>query len=235
MKLDKELADFIFNVVKTSSLVGVDRIIIEPGLVRSMSEDRTVGVYSNKNVPDLPNSFGLRRIQELQNRFTIAKDMDEFTINIEDNGDFIGKMIISAKGLKIDYRCADPSKIASPRVLKGVECYKVKINEEAVKIFQKGLAAMNADEVSIVSNNGVSFEFADLSHDIYKYTFAKNVELMTNEDGEVPASDKFVHRYSAKTLLALFKNNPEAEFTVDQKGMLRFPLNDLTVFVFPTV
>lgn len=238
MKLDKEIIDYIFNVVKTGDIVNVDNIIIEPNMVRSMDEERTVGLFTNKNVPDMPfNSIGITRIHDLLSRFSIVKELENFLIEVTTDPDevYATKLVLKAKKMKVDYRCGDPSKIAAPKVLHDVECYRVQLNEDAVGLFQKGNAAMSTDEVSLVSNDGVSFEFTDLSHDIYQYTFADTVEPILNADGEAPSSLKFAHRYPAKTLQALFKNNPTAEFTIGQKGMMRFPLNDLTVFVLPRV
>jgi len=236
MKLNEETVEYVFNVIKTANIVAVDSVIIEPNMVRAMNDARTVGLFTNENVPDVPyGSFGLTRIHDLLNRLLIARDMDNFSIDVNGDDEHAKQLVIKAKGLNIDYRCGDPRKLTAPKLLHDVDCFKVKLTEEAVKVYQKGISAMNTEEVSIVSNNGVSFEFADVSHDIYKYTFADNVGLIPNEDGEVPSSSKFAHRYSAKTMLALFKNNPEAEFTVGQKGMLKFPLNDLTVFVLPLV
>ncbi len=238
MKLETEIIDYIFNVVKTGDIVNVDNIIIEPNMVRSMDEARTVGLYTNENVPDMPfRSIGITRIHDLLSRFSIAKERDNFSIeaSLDNDETYATQLLMKGKGLKIDYRCGEPNKLAAPKSLHDVQCFKVKLTEDAVQMYQKGLAAMKTDEVSIVSNDGVSFEFADTSHDIYKHTLEDNVEPVPNADGEVPSSLKFAHRYPAKTLLALFKNNPEAEFTIGQKGMLRFPLNGLTVFVLPRV
>ena len=236
MKLQDDIVEYISNVVKTANIVAVDSVIIEPDMVRSINDDRTVGIYSNQNVPAVPfGAIGLTRIQDLSSRFAIAKELDNFSMEVTGNDEHITMFTLKAKGLKIEYRCGDPRKLRAPKVLNDVNCYKIQLTEDAVGLFQKGASAMSADEVSIVSNDGVSFEFSDLSHDIYSYKFADNVELVPNEEGEVSSSTKFVHRYHAKTLLALFKNNPEATFTVGQKGMLQFPLNDLTVFVLPSV
>lgn len=236
MKLEESKVDYIFNVVKTANIVNVDNIIIEPDMVRSMNEERTVGLFTDIDVPEMPfGSIGITRIHDLMSRFSIAKDTDNFVMEVSGNDEHATQFVLKGKGLKIDYRCGDPRKLTAPKHLNDVDCYKVKLTEDAVSMYQKGIAAMSADEVSIVSNDGVSFEFADLSHDIYTYKFADNVELVPNDEGEVSSSTKFVHRYSAKTLMALFKNNPEAEFTVGLKGMLKFPLNGLTVFVLPRV
>lgn len=236
MKLQDDIVEYIFNVVKTADIVHVDHIIIEPGMVRSMNEARTVGLFNNKDVPDMPFvSIGITRIHDLLTRFSIAKDQTNFTMDVSSNDEHATQFMLKAKGLKIDYRCGDPRKLTAPKTLLDVECFRVQITEEAVSFFQKGIAAMSADEVTLLSKDGVSFEFRDDSHDIYSYTLSDNVELVPNDEGKVSSSTKFAHRYPAKTLLALFKQNPEASFTVGLKGMLRFPLNGLTVFVMPRV
>lgn len=237
MRLDQDLADYIINVVKTADTVNVDHIIIEPGMVRSMNESRTFGLFSDENVPELPfKSIGITRIHDLMTRFTIAtKDKDNFTMDVDDNGEHATKFLLKAKGLKIDYRCGDPRLLVAPKTLQDVDCYRVKLTEEAVGFYQKGVQAMGSDTVAFVSRDGVSFEFTDDSNDIYEYKLEDNVELIPNDEGKVPASSKFAHRYPAKTLLALFKENPTASFTIGFKGMLKFPLNDLTVFIMPVV
>ncbi len=238
MKLETEIIDYIFNVVKTGDIVNVDNIIIEPNMVRSMDEARTVGLFTNENVPDMPfNSIGITRIHDLLARFSIAMKRDDFTIEVttDPDGVYATKLVLKASKLKIDYRCGEPGKIAAPKVLHDVECFRLQLTEDAVDLYQKGNSAMSTDEVSMVSNDGVSFEFTDLNHDIYKCNFADTVVPIPNDEGKVPSSLKFAHRYPAKTLMSLFKNNPTAEFTIGQKGMMRFPLNDMTVFVLPRV
>lgn len=238
MKLDDATVDYIFNVVQTADMVNIDNIIIEPGMVRSINEARTTGLFTNTNVPDMPfNSIGITRIHDLLSRYNIAKEVKDFGIEVSTNSEeeWAQQFVLKGKNLKIDYRCGDPRKLKSPKALNDIKCFGVQLSEQAVSLFQKGLSAMNSETVSLVSNNGVSFEFADVSNDIYQYTFADTVDLIPNEDGEVSSTTKFVHRYPAKTLLALFKSNPEAKFAIGQKGMLLFPINDLTVFVLPQV
>ena len=237
MKLDQELADYIFKVVKTADMVNVSNVIIEPNMVRSMNDDRTVGLFTNKDVPEMPfGSIGITRIHDLMTRFSIAQSQENFNIEVSMNDEeYATQFVLKGKNLKIDYSCGDPRKLTAPKTLHDVECFKVQLTEDAVNYFQKGIGAMSTDEVSIVSNNGVSFEFADITNDIYTYQFADTVEPVPNADGEVSSSLKFAHRYPAKTLLVLFKNNPEAAFSIGQKGMLRFPINGMTVFVLPIV
>lgn len=242
MKLEEEIVNYIFNVVKTADIIGIESIIIEPEMVRSMNDSRTVGLWTDKDVPDMPfGSIGITRLHDLKTRFSIIEDLKEFNIEVtpDDNGEYAKQLVLSSKAsgkrLKIDYRCGDPRRITAPKVLNDIDCFGVQLTPDAVSLYQKGLTAMGATDVSIVSNDGVSFVFSDIANDIYNHTFADTVELIPNSEGEVESSTKFAHRYPAKTLLSLFKNNQEAKFTVCKRGMIKFPLNELTVFVLPKV
>lgn len=89
---------------------------------------------------------------------------------------------------------------------------------------------MGSETVSIISNDGVSFELVDVNNDVFKHTFAVDAEPLTED-----TNTKFAHRYPVKILLALFKHNPGGYFSVGAKGILSFPINNLTVFVLPQV
>lgn len=231
MKLDAETVVYILNVVKTAKLVGIDNIIIEPKLVRAMDDANSVVLFQDNNVPDMPfGSIGLTRIDTLMARVEIARTQEKFSIkaNVQDGEDFARSLTMESKGVKIEYRCGNPTKIKAPRQVNDTLKTKVQLTNEAVTLLQKGQAAMGAETVSIISNNGVSFELIDVNNDVFKHTFADDAEPLTAD-----TDTKFAHRYPAKTLLALFKNNPTGSFSVGSKGILSFPINGLTVFVLP--
>ncbi len=231
MKLDPESVAYILNVVKTARLVDIDNIIIEADLVRAMDDASTVVLFQNEDVPDMPfGSIGLTRVDVFMARYDIASSQDKFSIEAEvkDDDEFARAIIMKGKGIKIDYRCGNPAKIKAPRQVHDTLKFRVPLNAEAVSLLQKGQAAMGADSVSIVSNDGVSFELVDVNNDVFKHTFAVDAEPLTQDE-----DTKFVHRYPVKTLLALFKHNPDGQFSIGAKGMLCFPINGLTVYVLP--
>lgn len=233
MKLDTDSATYILNVVKTARLVGIDNIIIEHELVRAMDDSNSVVLFQNENVPDLPfGSIGLTRIDTFMARYDIAKTQENFSIEatVNDGDEFTRSLVMKGKGTKIDYRCANPSNIKAPRQVNDTLKFRVPLTADAVLLLQKGQAAMGAENVSIISNDGVSFELVDVNNDVFKHTFAEDAEALTDDD-----NTKFAHRYPAKILLALFKNNPEGSFSIGAKGIMSFPVNGLTVFVLPQV
>lgn len=238
MKLDIDTISYILNVVKTARLVGIDSIIIEPNLVRAVDESSSVVLFHNQNVPSMPfGSIGLSRIDGLMARYGIAVTQDKFTIEATtgdgtgDGDQWARALVMKAEGIKIDYRCANPTKIKAPRQINDTIKVRAHFTPESVVLMQKGHSAMGAENVSLISNSdGVSFELYDVNSDVFKYTFADSAEAL--QDG---GDTKFAHRYPVKIILALFKEGGKGYFEVGQKGILQFPLNDLTVFVLPRV
>ena len=138
---------------------------------------------------------------------------------------------MKAKGIKIDYRCANPVTIQAPKQVNDTLKYSVPLNAEAVMMLQKGQSAMSAETVTIVSNNkGVAFEIVDINNDTFSYTFTNDVETLTDDD-----DPNFAHRYPVKTLIPLFKQNFDQTFSIGQKGILSISVNGLNLFVLPQV
>jgi hypothetical protein len=230
MKLDKNSITYIQNVVETAKLVGIDSVIIEPNLVRGY--ENQVVIYQNENVPDMPfGSIGMNRLDVFTARYDIAKTQDQFTIeaDIDEGSAFARSITMKAKGMKVDYRCANPTAIKAPRQINDTMKYRVSLNAEAVVYLQKAQAAMKAEHVTIVSDDGVSFELSDVNNDTFKYKFADKVQVLTDGNG------KFAHRYPIKVILSLFKQNATGHFDIGAKGMAAFSINDLKVFVLPQV
>lgn len=232
MKVSPASVAYILNVVKTARLVGIDNIIIEKDLVRAMDDANSVVLFQGKDVPDMEfGSIGLTRINDLMARYEIAQSQDNFTVeaNVSDDVDFAKSLLFKGKGVKVDYRCANPEAIKAPRQINDEMKYSVQLNSEAVTLLQKGQAAMNTDDVSIISNDGVSFELSDVNNDVFKHTFAQEATALVGN------STKFAYHYPAKILLAIFKTNTDGIFKVGAKGILSFAMNGLTIYVLPKV
>jgi hypothetical protein len=233
MKLDNATIKYLNNAVSVAQLVGIDDMIIEPGLVRAMDDAKTVIILQNEDVPDmLFGTIGLNRLSTYKTRYDVAHTQDNFTMDAvtDDNGEFVRSIAMKGKGIKIDYRCANPTTITAPKALKDEANYELALNGEGVMMFQKGMGAMGSENVTIICNDGVFFEFADDNNDTFKYQFADDVkELVAGADA------KFVHKYPAKVLLALFKNDSSASFTIGKQGTLSVSVNGLNVTVLPKV
>lgn len=236
MKLSSESLSFIQRVVNTADLVKIDSIIIEPKVVRAIDDNHTVFILQTKNVPTLEfGSIGLNRTNVFTSRFELGKTMTDFaveaTVEGKDEAMYVRALTMKAKGIKVDYRCANPNLIKAPKQLHDTLAYQVQIDPEVVLMMQKGQAAMSADEVTFIGNSsGVLFEMSDINADKMNYQFA-NAAVRLDDEDDTPIA--FIHAYALKTLLPLFKINPTGSFSLTTQGILKIVINDLDVYVMP--
>ncbi len=235
-KLSKQTLDYIETVVSVAKTAGIDNIIIEQDRVRGLDDDKTVLILQTEDVPTFPfGAIGLTRIGVFASRYEIAKTAKDFTVeaNIDDtiNGEpsFVRGLLLKGKGVKIDYRCANPKTIQAPKALNDTITHKVKMSSDAVQMLSKGQAAMSADEAIFVgTEDGVSLEIKDNNGDSLVYDITDDISL---ENGH-KVSD-FYHRYPIKVISPLFKQNPDGYFYLSSKGMLYIDVNGINVVVLP--
>lgn len=237
MIIDKASLKYIENVVKTAQLVKIGNIIIEPDRVRAIDEENTVILFQEKDVPIMPfGSIGLNRIDTFTNRMSVAQSIDNFELEaVVEEGDpknvFARALTMKAKGIKLDYRCANPATIRAPKTINDTIKYSVEMNPAAVLLMQKGQSAMGSDEITFVGNDdGVSFEVTDVNSDKMEYKFADSVQKEVEGD-RAPA--KFMHKYPIKTITTLFKEVSTARFYLTTKGILRVTVHNLDMYVLP--
>lgn len=232
MKLDAKTILFIKNAVKTAQLVNIENLIIEPNAIRGVDEDRTVVLFHEKDIPSVPfGSLGIARLGVFLSRLDIVQSQELFDVDAsgDEKEGWIKNLTMKSAGTKIDYRCTKPDSIQAPKRIHDVMRARVQLTNDAVSILQKGQAAMSADEVSIISNTGgVSFELIDVTSDVFKHVFADAALPLTPD-----AVTSFAYRYPLKTILALFKKEPDGHFDIGQKGILRVNINGLDVYVLP--
>jgi hypothetical protein len=242
MKVDAASLAYIQNVVKTAQLAKIGNIIIEPTKVRAIDDEKSVVLFQDVDVPDMPfNSIGLNRIDVFMTRFEIAKSVDDFTLEAvmpdadpekPDANKFARALVMKGKGIQIDYRCANPQTIQAPKTINDAVKYKVAMNPEAVLLMSKGQTAMTADEVSLISDKeGVHFEMTDINGDAFTHAFADKVTLV---DKKAKGDDtNFTHKYPLKVLLPLFKVSSDMPFHITSRGMLKIVVNGLDMYVLP--
>ena len=238
MNLSTELIDFIENVVKTGQSVNIENVLIDAtnGSVRGIDEDRTVVMFHNENIPALDcGSIGLNRNGTFLSRIDIVKGrvgfiVDALSVTLDDEK-FVKALQMASSDTKIDFRAGHPETIKAPKQINDTIIYRVQLNAEAVSVLQKSYAAMGSETVAIVGDDdGVSFELEDINEDKLSHTFAH--EYTSDDDVAIAP---FSHKYPAKTLLSLFKQNPDGTFEIGAKGIMRIAVNDLNMYVLPQV
>lgn len=231
MKLDTKILQYIEGVVNTAHRIGIEDLIIEDGLIRAMDENKTVVIHHTKNVPDLPfTSIGIGRINVFLSRLNIVKGQPNFNIDIttHDTEKYVKTMLMSAKGVKVDFRCANPKQIQAPKTVNDTLKCLVPLDADAVVLLQKAQQAMGAENVTIISNDeGVSFELYDSANDKFTHTYKPKVEPLDGDDVQ------FVHTYPLKIVLPLFKENADGDFAIGKKGIMNIAINGINLWVLP--
>ncbi len=232
MKLEPELIDYISSVVKTSKLVGIDGLKIEPNLISGLAEDNTTFITQSEDIPTIPfDCMCIKNLNGFQSRFEIARKQDNFEmhVNLTDKK-FVRSVVMKGKGTKIDFRCSTPTQVKPPKGFNSSLINRIKLTGETVMLLQQAIVSMSSDVVTIISNNGVSFEIVDVNNDVFKHNFEFDVESLDGEDNTM-----FAHRYPAKKLLGLFKINPTATFDVTDTGRLCIKVNGFDITILPQV
>ena len=237
MKLDQTSLSYISAVIKTADVAKISNIIIEPGRIRAISDDRTVVIFHETDVPDMPfGAIGINRIGVFNTRLDLAKTQDGFVVDVEvkdqeSENPWAKTLTFKSKGFKIEYRCANPKTIQAPKTLADGEKFSVQLTADAVALMQKGTAAMKAEDVTIFgTSDGVFFEMADINGDALTYRFGEVAEDLI--DGE--ATD-FSHKYPIKTILPALRLFSSGGLIITTRGLIKFKPNGLTMYVIPSV
>lgn len=238
MKINTTMMEFIENVIRTAQLAKIDNIIIEPGKIRAINEDKSVVLLHDTDVPTFPfGSIGLNRIDVFLTRYNIVRDAKhEIEVAMPDQlkpntQPFARGIVMTAPGIKIEYRCANPSTISAPKEIKDAVKYQVKMTPEAVSLMTKGQSAMSATEITLVgSKDGVSFEISDINTDQFTYKFADTILNVEAGDSTIPT---FRHKYTLKEILPLFKHSPDSMFEITSRGILKLNVNAFTMYLLP--
>ena len=239
MKIDNNTLTFIKRIVSSTSLIGIEGVIIETDKVRAMHEDRSCMLFQTE-MPKLPfNSLTLNRLSIFSSRLSIAEGCNNLTVDATDKEGMVVALLMKGTNVKIDYRCANPAVLAKvPKAIPEMENirYQFTINDVAVETLIKGQTAMQAEDVIIIGNeSGVSFELIDTNNDVFSYHFTDTITDLVGD-----GINSFVHKYPLAVLLPILKSSirkdtPTLNLQISQKGLLKHTIDNLHTLVFPRV
>lgn len=235
IKLEPTVIQLIKDLVKTSQLIGVERVIIDEHGARGLHPEQDSGLLK-KTLPELPfTSMSITRVPVLAARLAVIETAEVSSIHAElkPNG-AVRSLTLTGDRTKIDFLCQDGTQILGPKNYNDNFIYQFKFNAEAIRMLIKGKAAMqNARLVTFIGNNdGIAFELVDVNSDVFRYEFPTKVKLLDDDADRI----SFVHRYSVDMLLALCKQDPETTVQVgDRLGLMKFKINDFDTVILPRV
>lgn len=236
MKVDNITLDYIKRVVKCATIGKIDNVVVEPGRIRGVDDAQTVFMYHTDNVPDFEfGSIGFNRLPTFTSRLDMVSDADKLAVTAttdtsRDGTVFVRSLNFAAKGIKVDYRCANPAVIRAPKELVDPIRYELNITPGAINYMARGVTAMGSDEINIISDpDGLRFEISDVNGDVLAFEFDEEAIDLSSTKPAV-----FEHTYPLKTLLPLLKAMDHSTcFITEDYGQLRVAVEGLDMYIFP--
>jgi hypothetical protein len=238
MKIDPIELEHVKRVVKCATNAKIDNLVIEPGKIRGIDDDQTIILFHTEDVPQFSfGSLGLNRISTFVARFDLAANISGTEVSVETETDKNGQLFaralnIKGKGIKIDYRCANPAVIRAPRKFVDIVTYHVDMSPDVLFFMTKGQSAMASKEVTLTCKNSVTmFTITDVNGDELQYEFPLNAKDINNPANK---SVEFTYSYSLTTLLPLLKNVPDQPFCITAPtGMIKLTIDGFDVYIMP--
>lgn len=225
MILDEETITIIKDALTVSKQFELSVMKIDDNGIRGTDKDGKVALLSKLDLT-IGGTIGINRIEFLLNRLTI---LDNPTVEVKfDANDISESISLYNKKAVIEYRTANANRLKVPSVPKDGDLYQISITDDLKNTLTKGKSAMKSDIITLICNdNRLSYKIADETNDTLLYA-AENVVNMS--DDEYPAN--FVNVYSIKALLYAF-NNCDEVVGIDKKGILRFTIKNLNIYLLP--
>lgn len=235
MTLDQATLQYIQNVLKAASIAKISNIIIEPDRVRAIDDNRSVIILHTENVPEMPfGSIGINRINVFADRLQMAQSASNFTADVTIKGEntdspWAQALSFKGKGIKVDYRCANPLTIQAPKSMNDTREFQMEITNELVDIITKGQTAMKAEAVAFIGDDtGVHIEMSDINGDTLSYDVSSDVDKIG--DG---AADGFNHSFNIRVLLPIIKARGSKYITFTSKGFMNVKVSNLNFYLVP--
>ena len=150
MKLAKPIVKMLTDLMSIASKLGTSSIIIEPGAVRAIDENRSVVVLSEHAV-ELPfASLAISRVDLLAKRLAIASGDLDISFEAHESTDQVIALKIKSGRASVDFRCVSAASIKVPKVIAEEFNTTLTIDDEAATNLAKGRSMMGASVATLL-------------------------------------------------------------------------------------
>ena len=239
MKLDQNAIVALDNLVHTALTVGVERLVIGDGKIRGIDEKRTVGIVTDKNVPDLDGkTVALNRLKQLVTRLNLAKAQGDVSIEatVAGNGNEIAILDLKGGKSKAQFRCAALEAVKGiPKGFSDPVVWELTVESKLIPLLAQADGSMSTDGITIASMDGkvVSFELVDSNKDVVSFELENEAAWV----GTGTAGTSFCNKYPSKSLLVLMreaaKNGDTVKLSMGNGGLLFINIGDFEFFTLP--
>lgn len=234
VKLDQDIIDFLYATAKASIAVGVESLKLSGGIISGISPDHTTIVIQTDNVPDIGFQLVMHRLDLFTQRMDLIRsDPSKMEVYVEPDprkGIFVRSMHLRGKGVKIDYRCANPKLIETPASINDKLYTRISHDGSLLTTISKALIAVPSDAVEFVSDGGsVQVTLRDITSDALTMDVECTIEPLARL-----STGAFSGAYPAKSLTTLMKQADEHElFFCSPTGSVAVMKNNLMIHLLP--
>ena len=249
MKLSNDTIARLDQLIGTSMIAGIKKIIIEPGKIRGIDENQNVVVITTNSLPDFGGKqVGINRIDQLRSRIDLLRSADGPDLVVEavestTVADTIISLELSVGKTKVPFRCASVTAIANvPKNIVDKFVWEVTMPTKVLPVLTQGISTMGADHLTIASRDGisVSLECIDSNKDVFS-TDGGSIRWI----GDGAPDSSFCKKYVAKFLLPLLREVVKGQYSrgapatdsiiikLGQEGIISITVNDLSFYVLP--
>jgi hypothetical protein len=225
MILDDNTVSTILNATSIAKMFGIEQFIIEPHIIRGISDDRSAAIFTPCDIDIGCAAVGVNRIEILQNRLALSNGNSIDCISDGPLAD-ASMLIIKSSKLNVEYRCAKIKGITAPKELKVADLYEISIDADLAGMINKGKSAMKAEELAIMCNdNRVSYKIYDDNNDKLVYDDSVAVNLTSDDD------INFTYVYPIKSIIQAFTKCTDNKFYITNNGMLHIQVSNIDVYI----
>jgi uncharacterized membrane protein YkoI len=240
MKLKADAIVALEVLVQTAVVTGVEKLVISGGKIQGIDERKTVGLVTDKGVPDLEGkTIAINRVKTLLSRISLAKAQGDMSIEatVAQNGTDISILELQGGKSKGQFRCASLEAVKGvPKGFQDPLAWEVNITTKLIPLIAQAEASMTTDGITLASKNGktVTLDLVDSNKDVVDFELDGDAKWI----GSGPQGSSFCNKYPSKALLSLLreasKTQPDAvKLSIGQGGLLIVTVNGLDFFALP--
>jgi len=226
-------------LIQTAVTAGLKKLVIESGKIRGIDDKQSVAIITANNVPDLGGKQArINHLEQLSARMNLVRSQGtlEVEATVASNDKDISILDMRGGKTKAQFRCASVEAVKGvPKSLNDTIVWELTVNSMILPTLTQGVAAMNAEIVTIASKNGknVTLECVDTNKDV----FVTDIDDPVKWIGTTPSVSSFCNQYPAKVLVSLLKEAAKdgamIKLTMGSGGILSLLIHGFDFFIIP--
>lgn len=228
----------IRNAIDIATTLGIETMVIDSFSLRGQNIDN--GVIMIKSMKDHKlefDSMGLGRLNALKNRLNLfGKPSIKYDVVDEDaSQSVVAKLKIAEGRSSVTYKCQAPNLIKAAKAINDVDYCKLVFKDEDVKTLLKGVGVIENISVNItIDDETVKITVSEKEGDSFTHELLVSATYLSDKTDII--SKSFKSQVLKIILSNYIKKDESAEVltaTITQRGIMRFEILDLNIYLFP--